>query len=280
MRIALKLAYDGARLQGWQRHPGMRTVQGLLEEALAAVGRPTGVHGASRTDAGVHAAGQVCHVDLDDPGDPAALRRALDRALPEDVRVLSAAPAPARFHARWSARGKIYRYVLATPADRAAAGADPFLSGWAWALPDPRAFPALAEREGASHLDVEAMRRALASLLGTRDLRGLATWKRPPGGRKKTTRRMGAARLDTAPWEGGGGGRLYVLTLSGDAFLKHQVRNLAGLLAQVGYGELAAEAVSEVVASRERHHGPRAPGRGLTLLRVRYPAPVDPFRGP
>lgn len=275
MRIALRLAYDGTNLGGWQRQPGLRTGQGLLEAALEEIGVAARVQAAGRTDAGVHAEGQVVHLGLESAPDD--LARRLVRALPPDLRLRDLAQAPPKFNARWSSRGKVYRYVLVTPDDLAATGGDRFLAERAWRLPDPRAFPELAAAGRPAHLDAAAMRRAMASLLGTRDLRGLATL-RGPMPRRRGIRRMGAARLVEAPWPGAGGGRLVVLTVAGTAFLRHQVRNLVGLLAQVGYGEIDAGEVSALVAGRTRHHGPRAPGRGLTLVRVRYPAPLDPFR--
>ena len=271
----MRIAYDGDTIEGWQRQPGKRTVQGLIEDALSSLDLPMGVHGSSRTDAGVHAVAQVAHFDHPgEPGDLDELRARLHRALPMDVRIASLTRAPPRFHARWSSRGKVYGYLLSTPADLGLAAEDPLLSRRSWILPDPRAFPESANQS--AMLDEEAMARALRSLLGRRDFAGLATTRDPRKGRAKTTRKLGAARIVAADYPGPAGGRLVYLTVAGDAFLKHMVRNLTGLLAQVGYGEVDASEVSELVAERRRHRGPRAPGRGLTLLRVRYPRPLEP----
>ena len=185
-------------------------------------------------------------------------------------------PAPPRFHARWSSRGKVYRYLFALPVDLGAAAEDPFLRARAWVLPDPRGFPDAPQVSWAVSFDAEAVSVALGSLLGTRDYRGLST-NRGDLTADDGTRRLGAGVVRVAPYPGRAGGRLVAVTVSGTAFLRHQVRNLAGLLAQVGSGALEASAASGVVASRDRHHGPRGPGRGLTLVRVRYPAPVNPF---
>jgi tRNA pseudouridine38-40 synthase len=286
-RLALRLAYDGGAIEGWQRQPGHRTVQGLLESALKTAGIRGKLHGASRTDAGVHAFEQVAHLDVRggasfapdlrahfEAGDLPAIRRHLDAALPADVRLGAMVVAPPRFHARWSSRGKIYTYLLATPDDLEAASADPFLGARSWILPDPRAFPDRAGQP--ARLDVEAMARALKHLLGRRDFAGLATHRSAgpvPGG---SVRKLGAGRIVEGSWPGAGGGRLVAITVAGDAFLKHMVRNLTGLLAQVGYGEIDPDAVATQVAERPRHRGPRAPGRGLTLMRVRYPVTVRP----
>lgn len=275
-RLAMRIAYDGDVIEGWQRQPGKRTVQGLLEEALRSLELRGKLQGASRTDAGVHALAQVAHLDvpMDSGRALREIQRRLNLALPEDVRLHSLVPAPRRFNARWSSRGKVYNYLLATPDDMEAAAEDALLRLRAWILPDPRAFPDLAGR--AARLDTNAMRTALESLLGTRDYRGLATTRDPRVSRKKTTRRLGAGRIVSSPYPGAAGGELHCITVAGDAFLKHMVRNLAGLLAQTGYGELHPHDVSGLVAGRRRHEGPRAPGRGLTLCRVRYPAHVTP----
>ncbi len=273
-RLALRLAYDGGELCGWQRQPGKRTVQGLLEEALVTVGLPGRVQGAARTDAGVHALEMFVHLDTAAVvADFSAARRAVNEVLPADIRLWSIAPAPRKFNARWSSRGKIYTYILATPENLEAAAGDPFLATRAWCLPDPRSFPHL---EGQTrHLDTKSMSLALKSLLGRRNFAGLATLRgaRVRGG---TIRRLGASRVLDMAYPGAAEGRLVCITVSGDAFLKHMVRNMTGLLVQVGYGEIEASEVAATVSGRDRHQGPRAPGRGLTLVRVRYPSLLRP----
>ena len=273
--MALRIAYDGERLEGWQRQPGKRTVQGLLEEALAGSRLESKPQGASRTDAGVHALAQVAHLDAQVALESLhELRREIDSALPSDIRLHSLVRAPARFNARWSSRGKVYAYMIAAPSDLEAAKNDEFLQRRTWVLPDPRAFPEIMN--GHPHFDDEAVAIALQSLLGRRDFAGLATTRDPRMSRKKSTRRLGAGRVTSMPYAGRAGGRLLCITVAGDAFLKHMVRNLSGLLAEVGYGRIAPHDAAPIVASRRRHKGPRAPGRGLTLVRVRYPAPTTP----
>ncbi len=258
---------------GWQRQPGKRTVQGVLEETLEALGHPSQVQCASRTDAGVHALGQIAHFKSPGPLPP-DFALTLSRALPLDLRLKGLVVAPHRFHARWSARGKIYTYLLCLPDDSAQAKDDPFLTTRCWTLPDPRSFP---ERPPGGALDVSAMQAAADALRGRRDLRGLGTMRRPMRDKRKSHRKMGLLQWRSLPYPGPAGGQLLALTVCGDAFLKHQIRNLVGMLTQVGHGQIAVSEVPALVASRKTHHGPRAPGRGLILQRVRYPLQLQPF---
>jgi len=282
MRLALKIAYDGAQLAGWQRDPAQRTGQGLVEAALADCGLSGHLHGASRTDRGVHAWGQVAHLSLGrarlDTRGPALLelRRRLNRALPDDLMVTALALAPPRFHAQWSARGKIYRYLISTPDNLEAARGDSFLAQRSWRLPDPRALPALwGELRGPARLDEEAMQVAARGLQGRWSMAGLCS-----GGKAAGPRRMGWISVDGGDEPGPAGGRLIAITVAGEGFGRHQVRNLAGLLVQVGAGALRPEGLRALVEGRGRHQGPRAPGWGLSLWRVRYPRPLDPFAAP
>src|SRR5262245_61708584 len=149
--LKFTLAYDGTRLVGWQRQAEGESVQGLLEDALARFeGAAVTVHGAGRTDAGVHALGQVASVQLACAHDVATLTRALNAQLPEDVRVLAIEEMSSDFHARFSARSKTYRYQI-----RHGRIADPFERAYVWHMPE--------------RLDVEAMRAAAAVLVGTHD---------------------------------------------------------------------------------------------------------------
>ncbi len=261
MRLVLKIAYDGTDFAGWQRNPALRTVQGVLEAALAEVGVRGKLQGASRTDRGVHAEGQVAHVRLGHPAepvDPVGVRAALNALLPGDVRILDAALAPGRFHARWSSRGKVYRYRIAFhEAPRA------------WRLPDPRGFP---EVPASARLDVEAMKRAARLLRRRRPLPGLASFSHRTDPAPSRPRVM--CPVVTRDAAG-----VVTVCVSGGGFFRHQIRNLVGLLCQVGYGLHAPEDVLSLVMERDFHRGARAPGWGLTLVRVRYPAPLDPFWG-
>ena len=258
MRLVLKIAYDGTDFAGWQRNPKLRTVQGVLEAGLREVGLRGKLTAASRTDRGVHAEGQVAHLRLEgEAPDPERTARHLNDVLPPDVRIVDAALAPGRFHARWSSRGTVYRYRIAFHA-----------AVRAWRLPDPRGFP---DVPAGARLDLEAMRHAARLLRGRRPLPGLASYSH---------------RFDPAPskprfmcpvvTEVDG---VLTVCVSGGGFFRHQIRNLVGLLCQVGYVLHEPEEVLSLVSERPFHQGARAPGWGLTLVRVRYPAPIDPFWG-
>src|SRR5215510_10959164 len=152
MRILkLTLAYDGTRFVGWQRHADHASIHGFLEEALARFeGAPVTVHGAGRTDAGVHALGQVASASVTFNHPTTTVLRALNAELPQDIRILEVTDAAPDFHARFSARSKTYRYQI-----RAGGPGDPFTRAFVWQLPEP--------------LNVAAMKEAAASLVGKHD---------------------------------------------------------------------------------------------------------------
>jgi tRNA pseudouridine38-40 synthase len=255
----LTLAYDGTDFLGWQSQGQgyeARTVQGLLEAALGrlAGGARVPVSGAGRTDAGVHAAGQVASFDLPRDLEPAALLRALNALLPEDVRVLDAQRAPAGFHARKSAASKLYRYVLdmgpvQVPSRRRYAGHVPWL------------------------LDEARVRAAAALYLGRHDFASLAS----AGHSVKTTLRtvtrseatFAAGEAHGSP--GGPAGTL-VYEVEADGFLRKMVRSLVGGLVAAGRGALDVEDLARALEARDRRRWPApAAARGLTLVRVDYP---------
>ena len=250
-RYRLTLAYDGTDFLGWQRQAdgAGRTVQGELEAALSrlAGGEPVSVAGAGRTDAGVHALGQVASFDLSREVAPRELQRALNGLLPEDVRVLAAAAAPEGFHARRDALSKLYRYELQCggvllPQRRRQAGWVP------WTL-DP------ARVAGAAALYV-----------GRHDFASLAS----SGGSVRTTTRTVArseARFD---------GETLVYETEGDGFLRKMVRSMVGGLVAAGRGAASVEDLARALAARDRRAWPPpAEARGLTLVSVAYPAPAS-----
>jgi tRNA pseudouridine38-40 synthase len=247
VRCRLDLGYDGTAFHGWARQPGLRTVQGEIERALGRVLRldaPPSLTVAGRTDAGVHATGQVAHTELPGDAELAALTRRLARLLPTDVRVWAVSAAPAGFDARFSALSRRYVYRVAD----APYGVDPLRrqDTLAWRRP----------------LDGDRLREAAAALLGEHDF---AAYCRPREG-ATTIRRL--LRLD---WDREPAG-VWVSTVEADAFCHGMVRSLLGALLAVGDGRQPASWPAEVLARGVRDSAVTVvPAHGLTLARVRYP---------
>jgi tRNA pseudouridine38-40 synthase len=252
-RFRLTLAYDGTDFAGWQRQKagGARTVQGVLEEALSrlAGARRVAVVGAGRTDAGVHALGQVASFDLPRDIEPEALRRALNALLPDDVRVRDAGHAEAGFDARRSARSKLYRYELDAggprlPQRRRFAGYVP------WTLDEPRVIAAAALFRG---------RHDFASTASS-------------GSSVKTTVRA-VTRSEATFTDAAAGGRTLAYEVEASGFLRKMVRSLVGGLVAVGRGARSVDELREALRARDRRSWP-APveASGLTLVRVDYAA--------
>jgi tRNA pseudouridine38-40 synthase len=249
----ITLAYDGTDFAGWQAQDpqATRTVQGTLEGALGrlAGGSRVVVAGAGRTDAGVHALGQVASFALEKPMPPAELQRALNALLPDDVRVLDAAPAPDGFHARKSAFSKLYRYELDT---------------------GPVQLP--TRRRLAGHvrwrLDEAAVRSAAELFHGRHDFASLAS----AGGSVKTTVRTvlrSEARFS---------GATLLYEVEADGFLRRMVRSLVGGLVAAGRGALGVDDLRRALDACDRRAWPApADARGLTLVRVAYAAPAAPM---
>lgn len=253
VRWRLRVAYDGAEFSGWQVQPGQRTVQGVLSEAAESVfGEAVAFQGAGRTDAGVHALGQVCHFDAPRALPPGRLLGALAAALPDDIRPVALETAPAGFHALHTAHRKTYFYQLHLSS---AVGG---LRVVERSVPPHRRRTFHAVRAG---LDLVAMRRAAAELVGTHDFRALS--KAMPAGRG-TVKTVHAVRLMRVP----GGLRVFV---TGGGFLYGMVRLMAGLLVEVGRGRFAAGDVGALLEAGDRARAPASlPARGLFLWRVDY----------
>jgi tRNA pseudouridine38-40 synthase len=244
--LKLTIQYDGTNYVGWQRQPEGLSIQGLIEDALAPIeGRAVTVHGAGRTDAGVHALGQVASVRLEASLDPATLGRALNAVLPEDVRIIEVHEMAPAFHARFDARAKIYEYRIVN-----AAFADAFLFRYAWHIPQP--------------LDVERMRAASAALIGRHDFAAFQGTGSPVHSTERT--------VEGIEWHGGGSfDRPLVFRVTGEGFLRHMVRNMVGTLVEVGAGRLPPERVRDILESGARAQAGRtAPPHGLFLVSVRY----------
>jgi len=249
----LVLEYDGTQFAGWQAQAeGARTIQAALEAAILQLcGAKVAVVGASRTDAGVHAQGQVASVCLDTQLGPPALLRALNALLPEDVAVREIAFAPEDFHARRDARSKLYRYAIWNSPERSPLRARRFHSV-------PRA------------LDLVAMQMAAAALVGTHDwsafqVRG-SEWRAE--GAAVGRIRSAVRRVSRIAIQGCAGGEVYI-DVEGTGFLRQMVRTLVGTLIEVGLGRRDPSSMPALLKSRERSAaGPTAPAHGLTLVRV------------
>jgi tRNA pseudouridine38-40 synthase len=239
--LRLRIEYDGTEFHGFARQQGVRTVQGVLESVLTAtLNEPIEVIGASRTDAGVHARGQVVNFYTSRPVPTARLATILNRRLPNDLKVLNAREVSARFHARFSAKSRVYRYSLYT-------GQHP--SVWriryAWHLPRP--------------LDCEAMQTALQAIMGEHDFRPFSV-KIPT--EQNTVRTL--YRGLVVPTRDG-----VQIELEANGFLRGMVRLIVGDLTQVGSGALPVDALAERLRTRQQATL-MAPPQGLCLIRVKY----------
>jgi tRNA pseudouridine38-40 synthase len=244
--LKFTLAYDGTRYVGWQRQADGESIQGLLEDALARFeGGPVTVHGAGRTDAGVHALGQVASASVTFTHPAATILRALNVQLPEDIHVVDIADAAPDFHARFSARSKTYRYQI-----RAGAVGDPFTRAFVWQLPDP--------------LDVAAMTDAAAALVGRHDF---AVFQSAGTEVASTIRTIFRSEFSTTERSE----RLIIYEVSADGFLRHMVRAIVGTLIEIGRGRRSAESMAQLVGRGTRAEaGATAPPHGLFLVSVDY----------
>ncbi len=244
MRIALGIEYDGRAFHGWQSQDALRNVQDVVQAALSRVAdRPVHVQCAGRTDAGVHAQGQVAHFDTDAVRSPRSWVLGTNTHLPDDVSLLWAAPVSEAFHARFSAVRRSYRYLILNRGSRPA-----LLHGRATWIHRP--------------LDVEAMHGAGQALVGTHDFssyRALACQAKSP---VRTLESLAVERR----------GDLVELRVTANAFLHHMVRNIAGVLIAVGKGDADLAWPAEVLALRDRTlGGVTAPPDGLYFAAVDYP---------
>ena len=241
----LHIQYDGTRYRGWQRQgvAAEDTIQGRLEAVLARLtGEDVEIHGAGRTDAGVHARCQVAHVRLEKDWEPAALLLKFNEYLPEDIRILEIKRAGERFHSRLNATGKVYEYHMLKKNCY-----DVFARKYSWQM----------EKD----LDTERMRQAAQFLIGSHDFRGFCT---KASKKKSTLRRLDA--IDIRETE-----RDIFLRFEGNGFLYNMVRILTGTLVEIGAGEREADSILEILDTGERKRaGETAPAKGLTLLSVRY----------
>lgn len=275
----ITLAYDGTDFVGWQRQASGTSIQGLLEDALRELdGREVAVIGAGRTDAGVHALGQVAGFSLQRDITASTLLRAVNARLPATVRVTAAEDAPVNFHARFGARAKTYLYRLWN-----GEVISPFERQFAWHV--------------AGALDVDHMAQAARAVEGRHDF---AAFQAAGSETQTTEREVFSSRIvstlstrsklsttdDTEDTEAQsclksgldlrvlrvlGGGALIAYEITGDGFLRHMVRTIVGTLVEIGRGRRSVGSMEEAIRSRDRRAaGPTAPPEGLFLVRVAY----------
>jgi tRNA pseudouridine38-40 synthase len=240
----LTLEYDGTDFQGWQNQPQGNTLQGTLEDSLEALfGERVSTVGSGRTDAGVHAQGQVASFSVDTDLDPETIGRALNARLPQALVVKQVERAADSFYALRGARSKCYRYAIWNGRIRSPLRARRF----AW---------------DARPVDVAAMQKAGAHLLGEHDF---ASFQATGSDVKSSVRCL--TRLEVQ----GESGAEVVIEMEGNGFLRHMVRNIAGTLLEVGWGQREADSIPELLVACDRAKaGPTAPACGLTLLWVKY----------
>ena len=241
--LRLDLCYDGTRYRGWQRLPGREdTIQGKLETALSRIlAQPIEVSGSGRTDAGVHALGQVANFHCDSGLSAEEILRQLRRYLPEDIGIYSCVDVPPRFHARLNARSKTYCYRI-------------------WNSEQPYVFERRYVAVMPERLDLEAMRQAAARLIGEHDFSafcGNAKMK------KSTFRRLDAIDIQHQ-------GEEIRLTFTGNGFLYNMVRILVGTLVEVGRGQRSPESMEALFGGKREQAGFLAPAQGLCLMEVMY----------
>lgn len=252
--IKLILQYDGTDYHGWQIQLNGRSIQETLQEKVRRItGEDTKVLGAGRTDAGVHAIGQVASFRTVSRLPAGIIMNALNALLPHDIRILSAGDEEEGFHPRYSAKCKTYFYLITT--DRMVS---PFLHRYLWRVPQ--------------ELDTDVMRTSLTFLLGRHDFSSF----RGSGCNSKNPVRTimgisleqpGSIDFMTVPF----GGTFVKITIRADAFLRHMVRNIVGTLVEIGRGRMKSGDIREILAALDRRRaGPTAPARGLFLERIFY----------
>ncbi len=245
--LKLTLAYDGGDFHGWQTQPGVRTVQEEIEQLLRRILRhPLNIQGASRTDAGVHALGQVATVVTTSPIPAERLRSVIAQRLPEDIALVSLEQVADGFDATRAAIAKRYRYRIYAAAERPVTQ---LAQRYTWYVWHP--------------LDLERLAAAAQRLVGRHDFAGFQT----AGSKRKTTIRTIHAAAAVRV------GAEVQLEFVGDGFLYNQVRNMVGTLYEIGRGHWPVERIDEILATRDRRRaGTTAPPQGLCLMEVRYPS--------
>lgn len=260
------LAYDGTPFHGWQIQPNAPTIQGTLAQAIQHItGETVLPQGSGRTDAGVHSLAQVASFAINAPIPPANFHRALNRALPPSIRILSVEHAPANFHARHSAIRKTYQYRI----HPFGSICSPMLAPFVWACPLP--------------LDLPILQQTATHILGTHDFISFAASDPDLAARSDPGYKTGnsiskSSSVDSTPstrtihhssWHQHEG--LLIYRVTGSGFLHHMVRNLVGTFVEAGSGRISADSIPAILNARNRSAaGPTAPASGLFLVEVEY----------
>jgi tRNA pseudouridine38-40 synthase len=245
-RLKLIVAYDGGPFAGWQSQPNGNAIQNHIERAIQRVsGKPVRVHGSGRTDAGVHALGQCAHFDVDQSGlSPARWLSALNALLPATIRILDCRRVSNDFHARFSAKGKVYRYRI-------------------WSAPVLPPFEYGRVCHLTNTLDLEPVKRSAKQFIGTHDFAAFAANRATP--EANSVRTLHSVRVTQR-------GGLTILEFDGDGFLYKMARLLAGAVVQHAQGKLSIQEITRRLAgaSSKKPSPLVAPAAGLFLVRVRY----------
>jgi tRNA pseudouridine38-40 synthase len=241
--VMLLMSYAGTNYHGWQKQPGQRTVQGVLEDCLKTIIKEfEKMKAAGRTDAGTHALGQVVNFHTSSGLAPEVIARGLNRLLPRDIVIRKATAVPEDFHARYSARSKLYLYVILNQPYPS-----PFYIDYSWHLP--------------YQLNINHMKTAAQFLLGHHDF---SSFRAASCNARTTTRTL--VRLEIENRQG-----FILFWIEANAFLQHMVRNIVGTLVEVGRGRYPPEYLEELILAKDRTKaGPTAPAHGLFLYRVYY----------
>jgi tRNA pseudouridine38-40 synthase len=248
IKYKIVVQYDGTSYHGWQVQRGVPTIQLRIEQVLGRIlACPTRVHGAGRTDAGVHAAGQVAHFLADWNYSTADLQKACNALLPQDIAITSLEPTDDDFHARFAAKSKTYVYTILSQPLRS-----PLMRLYAWHIPQ--------------QLVTHDMNRAAEYLTGSHDFSAFGS---PTDGSASTIREILEARWDPGSPEG-----ILQFTIQGTGFLRYMVRCIVGTLLLVGRGKISHSEFASILDSRERcRSGPTAPPHGLCLHSIDYSGP-------
>jgi tRNA pseudouridine38-40 synthase len=243
--VKLVIAYDGRCYHGWQRQKKHTTVQGVLEDKISMMaGHPVTLLGSGRTDAGVHAIGQVANFKTSSSISPEAFKKGLNSLLPDDIRIQNAEDVPDDFHSRYDAKSKVYKYQILLSKET-----DLFRRHYVWHIPWP--------------LNLEKMKTSLSFLVGTHDF---SSFRSAGSSNTNPVRDMKLAELSESGNEG-----IVRLVFEANGFLRHMVRNIVGTVVDVGSGKISVDKFKDICKSGDRRmSGIKAPAQGLFLVKVRY----------